>query len=218
MKHRRTTSQIEHTAFHEAGHAVVSLLSGLPFRYVTLRPRDHLLVAGLVNTTGYRVVCEASARLSYAGPIAERRYLGRQSKLVGDAADHEHASAVVKIIAENLSGKELPEPSNVNYAALLDEDFEDTPEGFFAWEAQQNARLGKYKIPKRSQEPKLSRSLFASNRPRESARSMERRLRRETEALVTQHWGAITAVATALIARRTLSMAEVKLIMKESER
>jgi len=41
------------TAFHDAGHAVASIALGVPFRYVTIRPRaEHVAGQGVYGETG----------------------------------------------------------------------------------------------------------------------------------------------------------------------
>jgi hypothetical protein len=179
-------------AFHESGHAVVALKSGLAIRYVTLRPRGHNR-AGLVKTAGSWFYSETSAQVYLAGAIAQRRYLGRQLDPIWGSRDRWIADKIFQRLAPHKGS------GDANFAALYDDDFEDTTEGLWHLLARENLT---FKPPKRP-----------GTRPRESARSLERRLRRETKLLVAQNWAAITAVANALIARRTLSAAEVKRIV-----
>lgn len=70
--------QHEATAWHEAGHAVAYVVHRLPFRYVTLRPRDRssafgALVVRPALRDGLKLAVGAAA-----GPLAEERYYRQQ--------------------------------------------------------------------------------------------------------------------------------------------
>jgi hypothetical protein len=74
------TAEEELTAYHEAGHVVAHLVTGVRFRYVTIRPRmkDH---AGHVTGCQKRIEAWKGSFTAAAGPIAERYFI------TGDTVD-----------------------------------------------------------------------------------------------------------------------------------
>jgi len=51
---RRTAKQRRDVAYHEAGHAVVAWLSGLPFGAITIVPKLDTMTAGSIDSPWYR--------------------------------------------------------------------------------------------------------------------------------------------------------------------
>ena len=95
-------SELEPTAWHEAGHAVHRVIARLPFRYVTIRPRQAGVLGRLV-VRRRRTDPVLDAVNAAAGPVAEMmlyRSLGHDADdarwLVdfcgGDARDREVAA------------------------------------------------------------------------------------------------------------------------------
>ena len=96
------------TACHEAGHAVIGRVIGLPCGKVTIVGDDehelgHAIVADPIRTwergDGPRKpLVEASCISLYAGAEAERVILGEVGDPVGDGYDNEKATSLIMII------------------------------------------------------------------------------------------------------------------------
>ena len=94
------------TAYHEAGHAVIARVLGLPCGRVTIVGADedelgHAVVGDPIRTWERgdgprRPLVEASCISLYAGVEAERVILGQQDS--GDDFDSDKATSLIKII------------------------------------------------------------------------------------------------------------------------
>lgn len=82
---RHTAHVSETTAWHEAGHAVARAVLGLPFRYVTIRPRSPGTLGNIAARPARRPGW-ALAVAAAAGPWAELRYLADESGDEDEAA------------------------------------------------------------------------------------------------------------------------------------
>ena len=100
---------LKSTAYHEAGHAVVSIATGLPFDSVTITPGDGYRGA-LVYSQGFSIFGEKSTQeialakkailVSLAGSIAEEKLNGRYSQMSA-VVDMFNAEALALQLAKN---------------------------------------------------------------------------------------------------------------------
>jgi len=206
-------------AIHDAAHAVVALLGGISVRYITLRPRGGDLLgcavfrprSGRTKARARSVVArtrpfdEARARVDLAGRIAERYLLRREPPRGSDALDRTNIAFAV----DHILGRRPP--NGTNYAAVFEEDFDDE----FGNEIGAILRLQAEKYNRiHRRYDSLGPDRPRRDGPKEKPRLI-RRLRRETRALVVENWSAITAIAEALLERKTLSGAEIGRIMNQ---
>jgi hypothetical protein len=84
-------------AHHEAGHAVASVLRGVPLRNVTLEGGTDRLGASTPVDMRTVDLCDRLV-LTLAGGLAESRYTGRPPVL--DVADREEAEIIAAVLAE----------------------------------------------------------------------------------------------------------------------
>jgi hypothetical protein len=102
---RRNPKALRSTAFHEAGHAVVACLLGVPFRLVTIKPSEDSLGHVLHNRwpawadpdseryNQWRANWwfEIRTRISLAGQMAEAICIGRRPRRYSHSADDDGA-------------------------------------------------------------------------------------------------------------------------------
>jgi hypothetical protein len=102
MASRRSHRQLEATAYHEAGHAVVAFWKSIGARYATIKRKpDALGHVGLRCPKWFRLDLELNGRMrllaegwimmSCAGQIAEARFLGRRPRY-GTYVDNGHTA------------------------------------------------------------------------------------------------------------------------------
>jgi ATP-dependent Zn protease len=94
--------ELQATAYHEAGHAVVALRLGLKFRHVTIKPDSdslgHLKCdrhpkwfnPNIDKSDRTRMLTERHIIVDFVGQIAEAKLLGRRPRF-GMACDNYHA-------------------------------------------------------------------------------------------------------------------------------
>ncbi len=102
----RRSKALESTSYHEAGHAVIAPVLGLPCGKVTVVGADedelgHAVVGDPIRTWERgdgprRPLVEASCISLYAGAEAERVILGQRGD--GDGFDSDKATSLIKII------------------------------------------------------------------------------------------------------------------------
>lgn len=104
--------QLERTAYHEAGHAVIAAHVPERFRYVTITPDGDAL--GHVKNWAFSRRFQPDAHVSprgreiidnrvmtlFAGGIAEKRFSGRLNR-VGAQSDHEQAVDLADYLSGN---------------------------------------------------------------------------------------------------------------------
>lgn len=106
-KPNRKLSRLEKIAFHEAGHAVISLKLGIPVRRATIVPADdgslgHVLSSGSPKWFKPDRQCDARTKrylrkrviTLMAGCIAEKRRAGRHSHKFADSNYHKAVNLV----------------------------------------------------------------------------------------------------------------------------
>lgn len=98
-------------AYHEAGHAVACLILGIKFKHVSIirdmsrNSLGHVLMANPKLTSEYdasdrnRLKAEKYISVCLAGPIAERKFLGKRNN-IGASKDYE----ISFLVAGNLFG------------------------------------------------------------------------------------------------------------------
>ncbi len=129
------TTELELTAYHEAGHAVIMILYGIRFERVTIAADEDALGHVLrANAPWFNPDWDTSpfaqhyirARItgSLAGPLAEKELSG-EFNTVGASSDHAHAADLA------LYATSSPEDSSALLARLEQDAEEDV--GAFWW-------------------------------------------------------------------------------------
>ena len=80
-------------AYHEAGHATIAIVRGIPIEHVTIAPTAH---CRMVAPMGAHEASDFLVALM-AGPAAECQFTGRRAPLAGE--DFEQALAVASVLA-----------------------------------------------------------------------------------------------------------------------
>ena len=93
----RTARQRKHTAYHEAGHALTTILTGLPFAKVSIAPRSNSLGVSF-SKQKYESYSDYTREellhhimVAQAGMIAEKLIFGQENP-AGGTSDLEHAA------------------------------------------------------------------------------------------------------------------------------
>lgn len=118
-KQKRPKTQLERTAYHEAGHAVMHWQLDRPFRYVTIKSGNNSLghvasyKARFLDNEGFdhrkpthRAWLEDRVLISLAGAEAEKHFSGRYN-YVGAEGD---AESTGHLVAQVYGGPELIDP------------------------------------------------------------------------------------------------------------
>jgi hypothetical protein len=111
---RSSPKTIEHVAYHEAGHATVAIVLGVPLRLVTIRPSDGAL--GRTFVGGFPgwydpenehdevtlMITRSHVLTSLAGGVAERRHSG----VLDDTAMSEDRAFVIDFVTKFDGGED----------------------------------------------------------------------------------------------------------------
>jgi cell division protease FtsH len=178
------------TAYHEAGHAVVQVLSpdADPLHKVTIIPRGQAMGVTFSlpekDRYGYgRRYCEATMRVLCAGRIAEGRKTGDTSSGAGMDIRMVTRLARAMVLEWGMSER----LGFVNYRG------EDSRETF---------------IPEKDYSPDTARLID------EEVRRLADGAYDQANRLVDQHWPGVVAVAEALLKHETLSRDDVERLMR----
>jgi cell division protease FtsH len=178
------------TAYHEAGHAVVQVLSADadPLHKVTIIPRGQAMGVTFSlpekDRYGYgRKYCEATMRVLCAGRIAEGRKTGDTSSGAGMDIRMVTRLARAMVLEWGMSER----LGFVNYRG------EDSRETF---------------IPEKDYSPETARLID------EEVRRLADSAFDQANRMIDQHWAGVVAVAEALLKHETLSRDDVERLMR----
>jgi hypothetical protein len=114
-----TTLTLERTAHHEAAHAVIATLHGIPVRYTTIRPRRRDY--GGVTVVRHRAdeTWQAYGALLCAGPIADDIYGTRRPDLARGVGDLAHLRTMARQVRQETRAGRPPAGVTVTRTASV---------------------------------------------------------------------------------------------------